>query len=61
MPFRSAQEYFDRDNLADEIEVLVKQPDQIDKIVEELSSAIDGKFLFATENAFESMGLSYYS
>ena len=48
MPFRNAQEYFDRDNLADEIEVLVKQPDQIEKIVEELSSATDGKFLFWT-------------
>ena len=48
MPFRIAQEYFDRDNLADEIEVLVKQPDQIEKIVEELSSATDDKFLFWT-------------
>ena len=48
MPFRNAQEYFDRDNLADEIEVLVNQPDQIEKIVEELSSATDGKFLFWT-------------
>ena len=48
MPFRSAQEYFDRDNLADEIEVLVKQPDQIEKIVKELSNATDGKFLFWT-------------
>ena len=48
MPFRIAQEYFDRDNLADEIEVLVYQPDQIEKIVKELSSAIDGKFLFWT-------------
>jgi lipoprotein-releasing system permease protein len=48
MPFRIAQEYFDRDKLADEIEVLVNQPDQIEKIVEELSSAIDGKFLFWT-------------
>ena len=48
MPFRSAQEYFDRANLADEIEVLVKQPDQIEKIVEELSSATDGEFLFWT-------------
>ena len=36
MPFRNAQEYFDRDNLADEIEVLVNQPDQIEKIVKEL-------------------------
>jgi lipoprotein-releasing system permease protein len=26
MPFRNAQEYFDRDNLADEIEVLVNNP-----------------------------------
>ena len=48
MPFRNAQEYFDRDNLADEIEVLVNQPDQIEKIVKELSSATDGKFLFWT-------------
>ena len=48
MPFTNAQEYFDRDNLADEIEVLVNQPDQIEKIVEELSSATDGKFLFWT-------------
>ena len=32
MPFRIAQEYFDRDKLADEIEVLVNQPDQIDKL-----------------------------
>ncbi len=48
MPFRSAQEYFDRDNLADEIEVLVKEPNQIDKIVEKLSSATNGKFLFWT-------------
>ena len=48
MPFKSAQKYFDRDNLADEIEVLVNQPDQIDKIVEELSSATGGKFLFWT-------------
>ena len=48
MPFKSAQEYFERDNLADEIEVLVKQPDQIDKIVKELSNATDGKFLFWT-------------
>ena len=48
MPFKSAQEYFDRANLADEIEVLVKQPDQIEKIVEELSSATDGEFLFWT-------------
>ena len=48
MPFRIAQEYFDRDNLADEIEVLVNQPDQIEKIVEELSSATDDKFLFWT-------------
>ena len=48
MPFRSAQEYFDRANLADEIEVLVKQPDEIEKIVEELSNAMDGEFLFWT-------------
>ncbi len=48
MPFRIAQEYFDRDNLADEIEVLVNQPDQIEKIVEELSIATDNKFLFWT-------------
>ena len=48
MPFRNAQEYFDRDNLADEIEVLVNQPDQIEKIVEELSTATDRKFLFWT-------------
>ena len=48
MPFRSAQEYFDRSNLADEIEVLVKQPDQIEEIVEELSNAMDGEFLFWT-------------
>jgi len=48
MPFRRAQEYFDRDNLADEIEVLVNQPDQIEKIVEELSSATNDKFLFWT-------------
>jgi lipoprotein-releasing system permease protein len=48
MPFRSAQEYFDRANLADEIEVLVKQPDQIEKIVEELSNVTDGEFLFWT-------------
>ena len=48
MPFRSAQEYFDKANLADEIEVLVKQPDQIEKIVEELSYVTDGKFLFWT-------------
>ena len=48
MPFRIAQEYFDRDNQADEIEVLVNQPDQIEKIVEELSSATDGNFLFWT-------------
>jgi lipoprotein-releasing system permease protein len=48
MPFINAQEYFDRDNLADEIEVLVNQPDQIEKIVEKLSDAIDGEFLFWT-------------
>ena len=48
MPFESAQEYFDRANLADEIEVLVKQPDQIEKIVEELSNVTDGEFLFWT-------------
>ncbi len=48
MPFRSAQEYFDKANLADEIEVLVKQPDQIEKIVEELSNVTDGEFLFWT-------------
>ena len=48
MPFKSAQEYFDRDNLADEIEVLVKEPNQIDKIVKKLSSATNGKFLFWT-------------
>ncbi len=48
MPFRIAQEYFDRDNLADEIEVLVNKPDQIEEIVEQLSSATDGKFLFWT-------------
>ena len=48
MPFRIAQEYFDRDNLADEIEVLVNQPEQIEKIVEELASATDDKFLFWT-------------
>tara|TARA_B100001564_G_scaffold106776_1_gene88448 strand:- start:95 stop:1369 length:1275 start_codon:yes stop_codon:yes gene_type:complete len=48
MPFRIAQEYFDRDNLADEIEVLVNQPDQIEKIVKELSIATDNKFLFWT-------------
>ena len=48
MPFRIAQEYFGMDNLADEIEVLVNQPDQIEKIVEEISSRIDGEFLFWT-------------
>ena len=48
MPFISAQEYFDRANLVDEIEVLVKQPDLIEKIVEELSNVIDGEFLFWT-------------
>ncbi len=48
MPFRIAQEYFDRDNQADEIEVLVNQPDQIEKIVKELSIATDNKFLFWT-------------
>ena len=48
MPFRHAQEYFDRDNLADEIEVLVNQPDHIEKLVEDLSSILDGEFLFWT-------------
>ena len=48
MPFIDAQEYFDRGNLADEIEVLVNQPDQIEKIVEKLSGATDGEFLFWT-------------
>ena len=48
MPFINAQEYFDRDNLADEIEVHVNQPEQIEKIVEKLSNATDGKFLFWT-------------
>tara|TARA_B100001057_G_scaffold169990_2_gene170774 strand:- start:984 stop:2258 length:1275 start_codon:yes stop_codon:yes gene_type:complete len=48
MPFIDAQKYFDRDNLADEIEVLVNQPDQVEKIVEVLSGVIDGEFLFWT-------------
>ena len=48
MPFKNAQEYFDRDNLADEIEVLVRQPNKIEEVVEELSSRIDGQFLFWT-------------
>ena len=48
MPFRNAQEYFDKDSLADEIEVLVKQPDQIEKIVEELSIVTDDEYLFWT-------------
>jgi lipoprotein-releasing system permease protein len=48
MPFNDAQKYFDRDNLADEIEVLVNQPDQVEKIVEVLSGVIDGEFLFWT-------------
>ena len=48
MPFRNAQEYFDKDSLADEIEVLVKQPDQIEKIVEELSIITDDEYLFWT-------------
>ena len=48
MPFKNAQEYFDRDNLADEIEVLVRQPNKIEEVVEELSSKIDGQFLFWT-------------
>ena len=48
MPFRNAQEYFDRNNLADEIEVLVKQPDKIEDVVEELSNKIGSQFLFWT-------------
>ena len=48
MPFKNAQEYFDRDNLADEIEVLVRQPNKIEEVVEELSSKIDSQFLFWT-------------
>ena len=46
MPFKIAQEYFDRANLADEIEVLVKNPEQIEKITEELSNVTNGNFLF---------------
>ena len=48
MPFKIAQEYFDRANLADEIEVLVKNPEQIEKITEELSNVTNGNFLFWT-------------
>ncbi len=48
MPFRNAQEYFDRNNLADEIEVLVKQPNKIEEVVEELSNKIGSQFLFWT-------------
>ena len=48
MPFRLAQEYFDKNNLADEIEVLVKQPDKIEEVVEELYKKIGSQFLFWT-------------
>ena len=48
MPFRIAQEYFDKNNLADEIEVLVKQPNKIEEVVEELSNKIGSQFLFWT-------------
>ena len=48
MPFKNAQEYFDRNNLADEIEVLVKQPNKIEEVVEELSNKIGSQFLFWT-------------
>ena len=48
MPFKIAQEYFDRANLADEIEVLVRNPEQIEKITEELSNVTNGNFLFWT-------------
>ena len=48
MPFKIAQEYFDRAKLADEIEVLVKNPEQIEKITEELSNVANGNFLFWT-------------
>ena len=48
MPFKIAQEYFDRANLADEIEVLVRNPEQIEKITEELSNVTNGNFPFWT-------------
>ena len=48
MPFKNAQEYFDKENLADEIEVLVREPNKIEEVVEELSSKIDDQFLFWT-------------
>ena len=40
MPFSAAQDYFNRSDRADEIEVLVHNPDQVEDVVEQMSSMV---------------------
>lgn len=40
MPFSVAQDYFNRSDRADEIEVLVHNPDQVEDVVEQMSSMV---------------------
>ena len=39
MPFAEAQDYFNREGVADEIEVMVENPDQVERLAEAISSA----------------------
>ena len=40
MPFNAAQDYFNRTERADEIEVLVNQPDQVEEVVAQMASSV---------------------
>lgn len=46
MPFSAAQDYFNRSDRADEIEVLVHNPDQVEDVVEQMSSMVPPQIQF---------------
>ena len=39
MPFSEAQNYFNREGVADEIEVMVENPDEVERLLEPISSS----------------------
>ena len=48
LPFTEAQSFFNREGIADEIEVMVSLPDQIDQYADALQAAAGGDVLFWT-------------
>ncbi|HIP22871.1 MAG TPA: FtsX-like permease family protein, partial [Rhodobacteraceae bacterium] len=51
MPFVEAQSFFNREGLADEIEVFVADPQAVDELREEIREATDGQIIWSWRDA----------